>query len=161
MSGKTATTIKTKARGLARVTGGATAAVRAVGLLGGMLTYAREMGYIERNPAHGVRKPADKHRSRCLGPEEYRALGQALEAAERRGGHWQATAAIRLIALTGCRRSEILHLKWSEVDFANACLRLGDTKTGASIRSLPKAAQAILRRIKPNADHVFPRRDAR
>ncbi len=34
-------------RGLARVTGGATAAVRAVGLLGVMLTHAKEAGYIE------------------------------------------------------------------------------------------------------------------
>jgi integrase len=155
-SGKTATTVKTKPRGLARVTGGATAAVRAVGLLGGMLTYAREMGYIEHNPAHGTRKPADKRRSFRLAPEGYRALGEALEGAERNGEHWQATAAIRLIAVTGCRRSEILQLKWSEIDLANSCLRLGDTKTGASIRPLPKAAQAILTRIKPKGEHVFP-----
>jgi hypothetical protein len=105
-SGKTAATVKTKPRGLARVTGGPTAAVRAVGLLGGMLTYAKEVGYIAHNPAHGIRKPADKRRSFRLAPEEYRALGQALEAAERKGEHWQAPGAIRMIALTGCRRSE-------------------------------------------------------
>jgi integrase len=155
-SGKTAATVKTKPRGLARVTGGPTAAVRAVGLLGGMLTYAREVGYIEHNPAHGIRKPADKRRSFRLGPDEYRALGQALQAAERKGDHWQAIAAIRLLALTGCRRSEILNLKWSEVDVKNACLRLGETKTGASIRPLPKPAQAILAHIKRHAEHVFP-----
>jgi integrase len=61
-----------------------------------------------------------------------------------------------LIAITGCRRSEILNLKWCEVDLANSCLRLGDTKTGASIRPLPKPAQAILARIKPEGEHVFP-----
>ena len=155
-SGRTAAIVRTKPRGLARVTGGATAAVRAMGLLGGMLTYAKEVGYIERNPAHGIRKPADKRRSFRLAPEEYRALGEALEAAERNSEHWQATAAIRLIALTGCRRSEILSLKWPEIDLANSCLRLGDTKTGASIRPLPKAAQAILRRIKRQGEHVFP-----
>jgi integrase len=125
-------------------------------LLGGMLTYAREMGHIERNPAHGIRKPADKRRSFRLAPEEYHALGQELEAAEGRGEHWQAVAAIRLLALTGCRRSEILNLKWPEVDFENACLRLGETKTGASIRPLPKPAQAILTRIKRQYEHVFP-----
>jgi len=65
-------------------------------------------------------------------------------------------AAIRMIALTGCRRSEILNLKWSEVDLANACLRLGDTKTGASIRPLPEAAQAILNRIERQGEYVFP-----
>ena len=98
MTGKTAAMVKTRPRGVARVTGGATAAVRAVGLLGGMLTYAKEMGYIDHNPAHGIRKPADKRRSFRLAPEEYRTLGQAIEAAERRGEHWQATAAIRLLA---------------------------------------------------------------
>jgi len=156
MSGKTAATVRTKPRGLARVTGGATAAVRAVGLLGGMLSYAMEIGYIEHNPAHGIRKPADKRREFRLAPEGYRALGHALEASERKGEHWQATAAIRMIALTGCRRSEILHLKWSEIDPATFCLRLGDTKTGTSIRPLPKAAQAILSGIKCEGEYVFP-----
>src|SRR6476619_5166077 len=41
MSGKTAATVPTKPRGVAHVTGGPTAAVRAVGLLGGMLTYEK------------------------------------------------------------------------------------------------------------------------
>src|SRR6478609_7345456 len=127
MSGKTAATVPTKPRGVAHVTGGPTAAVRSVGLLGGMLTYAKEAGYIESNPAHGIRKPADKRRSFRLAPEGYRTLGSHLEAAERRGEHWQAISAIRLIGLTGCRRSEILNLKWSEVDFKGSCLRLGDT----------------------------------
>ena len=82
--------------------------------------------------------------------------GKPLKAAERRGEHWQAIAAIRLLALTGCRRSEILNLKWSEVDFKGSCLRLGDTKTGASIRPLPEAAHAILARLKRDGDYVFP-----
>jgi integrase len=133
MSGKTAATVKTKPRGLARVRGGATAAVRAVGLLGGMLTYAKELGYVEHNPAHGIRKPTDRRRSFRLGPEGYRSLGKALETTERGGEHWQAIAAVRLIALTCCRRSEILNLKWSGIDSANACLRLDETKTGASV----------------------------
>ena len=156
MSGKTAATVKTKPRGLARVTGGPTAAVRAVGLLGGMLSYAKEMGYIEHNPARGVRKPADKRRSFRLTPEAYRNLGEALEAAEGDGEHWQAVATIRLLALTGCRRSEILNLKWSEVDFESSCLRLGDTKTGASILPLPEPAKAILANAKRDGDYVFP-----
>jgi integrase len=155
-TGKTAALVKTRPRGLARVTGGSTAAVRSVGLLGGMLTYAREMGYVEQNAARGVRKPADKRRSFRLAPEEYRSLGRALETAEGNGEHWQGTSAIRLIALTGCRRSEILNLKWSEVDFKGCCLRLGDTKTRASLRPLPEPAHAIMARLKRDGDYVFP-----
>jgi integrase len=103
-----------------------------------------------------IREPADKRRSFRLEPEGYRAVGEALDAAEHRGEHWQAIAVIRLLALTGCRRSEILNLKWSEVDFKSSCLRLSDTKTGASIRPLPAAARAILARIERNGDYVFP-----
>jgi len=121
-----------------------------------MLTYTREMGYIEHNPAHGVRKPADKRRSFRLAPKDYRALGQTIEAAERRGEHWQATTAIRLLALTGCRRSEILNLRWSEVDVKNRCLRLGDTKTGASVRPLTSPVWAILAGRRCQGDYVFP-----
>jgi NAD(P)-dependent dehydrogenase (short-subunit alcohol dehydrogenase family) len=136
--------------------GGIGLTVRAVGLLGGMLTYAKEMGYIEHNPAHGIRKPADKRRSFHLAPENYRTLEEALEAAERRREHWQAIAAIKLLALTGCRRSEILNLRWSEVDFRGSCLRLGDTKTGASIRPLPAPMRVILANSKRDDDYVFP-----
>jgi integrase len=156
MSGKTAALVKTRPHGLARVTGGSTAAVRAVGLLGGMLTYATEMGYVEQNAARGVRKPADKSRSFRLAPEDYRTLGQALRAAENNGEHWQAIAAIQLLAFTGCRRSEILNLKWSEVDLKNSCLRLGDTKTGASIRPLPEPARTIFAGCKRECALVFP-----
>ena len=148
MSGKTAITVKTKPRGLARVTGGPTAAVRALGLLGGMLTYAKEVGYIEHNPARGIRKPADKRRSFRLALKGYRDLGHALEAAERNGEHWQALVAIQLLAVTGCRRAEIVKPKWSEVDFGSSCLRLGDTKTGFSIRPLPEPLRAILAGLK-------------
>jgi len=158
MSGKTAANIKTKPRGLARVTGGPIAAVRALGLLGGMLTYAKDVGYIEHNPARGIRKPADRRRSFRLALKVYRDLGRALEAAERKGEHWQALVAIQLLAVTGCRRAEIVNLKWREVDFENSCLRLGDTKTGLSIRPLPEAARAILNGLERQGEFVLPAR---
>ena len=65
-----------------------------------------------------------------------RALGKALEAAEGRGEPWQAVAAIRLIALTGCRRSEVAQLKKAETDLKGHALRLEDTKTDASTRPI-------------------------
>src|SRR5262245_53694992 len=72
------------------------------------------------------------------------------------GEQWQALAAIQLLAVTGCRRAEIVNLKWSEVDFANSCLRLGDTKTGLSIRALPEPARAILAGLERLGEFVFP-----
>ncbi len=41
-----------------------------------------------------------------------------------------ATAAVRLPMLTGCRKSEILILRWSEVDLDAAEIHLADAKPG-------------------------------
>ncbi len=40
----------------------------------------------------------------------------------------------RHLALTACRRGEAIHLKKSEVDVDGSCLRLTDSKEGASVR---------------------------
>jgi hypothetical protein len=85
MAGKTNTSEKTeKLRGKSIVRGGLGAASRTVGLLGGIFTYARdELGIIEANPAHGVRKPKDAVRKRRLNEDEYRTLGRILAKAAR------------------------------------------------------------------------------
>ena len=44
-----------------------------------------------------------------------------------------AAAAIRLLMLTGCRRNEILELRWEDVDLDAGELRLPDGKTGARL----------------------------
>jgi integrase len=41
---------------------------------------------------------------------------------------------IRQIA-TGCRRSEMIRLKWTEADNEASCLRLEDSKEGESLPS--------------------------
>ena len=45
---------------------------------------------------------------------------------------------------TGCRKSEILSLKWSEIDFSLGCLRLENSKTGQKIVMLGAPALQIL-----------------
>jgi integrase len=137
MAGKTRVSVETKKlRGKANVRGGAGTATRTVGLLGGILTYAVEAGIIESNPAHGIRKPKDNVRTRRLTEAEYRTLGEMLRAAGQDKKYTITVDIIRQIALTGCRRSEIIGLQWSEVDTETSCLHLADSKEGASIRPI-------------------------
>jgi integrase len=58
-----------------------------------------------------------------------------------------AVAAIRLLVLTGCREGEILSLRWDAVDFERGHLRLGETKTGKSVRPLGISAVKILKKL--------------
>ena len=154
-AGRTAKSSQIEGRRLVSVTGGASAAARVAGLLGGILSHAINEGIISSNLAHGVKRPADKKRDRRLSPEEFRALGRALSAAEATGDNWQSTTCIRLLCLTGCRLSEISSLRWAEVDIAGKCLRLADTKEGRSVRPLGVAALKLLSAIEKQSSGAF------
>jgi integrase len=104
------------------------------------------------NPVRGVRRPADGRRDRRLTPSEYKALGEALSQAEAEGEQAVAIAAIRLLALTGARLSEIVNLRQAEVDRHASALRLRDTKEGSSIRPLGSVAFAVIDGNAPYTD---------
>ena len=137
MAGKTQVSVKTKKpRGRAVVSGGAGTATRTVGLLGGILTYAAEAGVIESNPARGIGKPKDNARKRRLSEAEYRILGQMLRDAAKSEKYAMTVDIIGQVALTGCRPSEMIRLKWTEADTEASCLRLEDSKEAESIRPI-------------------------
>jgi integrase len=159
MAGKTRMSVKTKKlRGKAIVRGGAGTATRTVGLLGGILTYAVEAGIIDRNPAHGIRKPKDNVRNRRLTQAEYRTLGEMLRKAAENEKYAMTVDIIRQIALTGCRRTEMIELMWTEADTEGSCLRLVDSKEGASVRpiGLPVVEYLEERRNGQANTYVFP-----
>lgn len=56
--------------------------------------------------------------------------------------------ALELLLFTGCRKSEILTLKWEFVDFDGQCFRLPESKTGAKIVPLGAPALQVLESIK-------------
>lgn len=139
--GRTKKTVKTKARGLARVRGGEGIANRAVGLLGGIFTFAVERELIDINPAHKIKKYPTKNMVRHFDADEIKRLSRALsESTEDKA----AIVAIRLLYLTGCRKGEILELKWDQVDFMAPCLVLPDSKTGYKTVPLGSKATEML-----------------
>jgi integrase len=158
IGGKTKAVVKTKKRGKAVVRGGRVAGSRAVGLLGGIFSYAVGQGYCATNPCAGVTRPADNRRKFRLDEAGYRILGECLVQAEKRGEPWQAILSTKLLALTGCRRAEVENLRRAEFDQAGSALRLSDSKTGESIRPVAAAAMDVLRDAmgKSNSEFVFP-----
>ncbi len=153
--GKTATTEKTKKRGKAVVRGGRGAASRTVGLLGGVFQFAVSRKMRPDNPVRGVKRFRDGAKERFLSPKELGALGAALADAQARGENPKALAIIRLLALTGARKGEVVGLRWSEIDHNAGCLRLGDSKTGAKIIPLGAPAMLVLDGQKRTAKSPF------
>ncbi|MDB2438661.1 tyrosine-type recombinase/integrase [Hellea sp.] len=157
ISGKTAVDIRTKARGRARVTGGKGTASRTVGLLGGIFSFAIQKGVRSDNPVHFVKKPKDRKMQRFLTEKELKVLFQFLNEPSALVLNYNAVPAIKLLLLTGCRKSEILKMKWSYVDFENNYLMLPDSKTGEKKIPLNDQSLEVLKslpRLKGNP-HVF------
>jgi integrase len=153
--GATAARVKTGKHGLARVTGGRGTATRTLALLGVIFSYAVRQGLRADNPVRGIEKHAYKERQRRATDDEYGALGKALGTMPETA--WPiAVAGTRFLALTGWRRGEMLALKWSEVDLATRTAHLADTKTGASLRPLARAACDVLCELPRLGALVFP-----
>ena len=66
-----------------------------------------------------------------------------------------AATAVRLLLVTGCRKSEILMLRWEWVDVERTCLRLPDSKTGAKVVPLAAAALELLDGISRGPESIF------
>ena len=93
------------------------------------------------NPVRGIDRFKERSRDRLMTAGELARIGDALTGHK---GYWGGPAAIRLLALTGMRKSEVLSLRWADVDFEHGAARLPDSKTGAKTVPLGAAALAVL-----------------
>ncbi len=118
------------------------AANRAMEIVKAMFGKAEAWGYLPEhsNPFRGVKRNKGRKIERFLSGDEMARLGDAL--ARRRADRPNEVAVITLLALTGCRRSEILNLTWGEVQGRK--LKLTDSKTGPRIVWLGPEARAVL-----------------
>ncbi len=119
------------------------AANRCLALLSKMFSLAESWGLRAdgTNPTRHVEKYPENKMGRYLSNAELARLGDVLAMADKAGEHPSVVAAIRLLVFTGCRRAEVLTLKWEYVDFERGCLDLPDSKTGA--KTIPLGAPAL------------------
>jgi integrase len=144
--GRTKGIHKGKKFGKAVVKGGGGTAARVASLLGGIYSWGEKRGLVAGlNPVRGVETARYEPRDRVCSTAELRALGEVL--AEQEATQPAATAALKLLALSGLRREEACGLKWSEIDESGHCLRLAATKTGKSVRPLGTPALALLKSL--------------
>lgn len=155
-AGKTASPHRSS-KGGSRATGGKGAASQTVILLRAMFAFAMARALRSDNPAAGIKTFNVRKLERFLTAEEMGRLGKTLIAFEQEGTNPYLIAAIRLLLLTGCRKSEILSLTWDCVVVAHSCLRLPDSKTGAKVVPLGRAALDILSKLqrRPGNQYVI------
>ncbi len=120
---------------------------RTLDVLSRLWNAAEERGRVTEasNPCRHAVRFRERRRERFLSDGEFRRLGRALSEAEgRKGVSVHAVAAIRLLLLTGCRRNEILTLRWRDVDLEARELDLADSKTGRRMVALSPEAVDVL-----------------
>ncbi|WP_375409422.1 tyrosine-type recombinase/integrase [uncultured Methylobacterium sp.] len=185
-AGKTALDEKTGQHGRAIVEGGRGAATRTVGLLGGIFTFAVRRKLRPDNPVQGVQRFKDRRNERYLSQPELARFGAVLAASEAAWRSYEegmaawtaaertgrppklqaealnpsAANALRLLLLTGMRKSEVMNLQWRQIDAEHGYLRLPTSKSGA--KSVPIGETVIaflagLPRLAGNP-YVFPGR---
>jgi len=104
---------------------------RVLALLRKMFSLAEKWGYRPQNsnPCTHVDKYKEYARERYLTAEEMMKLDKVLTKYEDK--YYSGVVAIRLLLLTGCRKGEILTLKWDYIKDRLRLLALPDSKTGA------------------------------
>jgi integrase len=115
--------------------------------------YCADEGLVETSPALHVKKPAKEvKRDHVLSDEEIRAIWHACDGLHIFG------RAIRVLLLTGQRRTEVASMGWSEVDFVNRVWTLPPARTKAGrAHTVPLSDMAfeLIKDAPKLGKHVF------
>jgi integrase len=132
--------------------------LRELAVLSAAFNYVRfELEWPVDNPVQGRKPIPAKGRVRWESRERIDDLIAAAREEPKAASHLPDY--IRLAVNTGCRRGELLWLRWSQVDLARGVIRLTatDTKTGVS-RGIPLSddAQKVLKHRLAERDRLCP-----
>jgi integrase len=97
------------------------------------------------NPVRLIKRYPENRRERFCTDSELGQLGVALSQAEQQQTEPQSVLdAIRLLALTGCRLSEVIRLRWADVDLESHKLAIRDGKAGGRWQTVGAETVAFL-----------------
>ena len=148
-----------------KVTGGTGCAKRVMEMLKTILNFAEDHDMIAENPMNTRKFKKIKHATKetaYLEPDGYINLGYALrqKELEQKDNDAQSVNVIKLLALTGCRKNELLGLTWDRVNFAQQYFSFAQTKTtdGQQNRIFGIAAKQLLEQMyaKRTNNFLFP-----
>jgi len=137
------------------------AANHLVRLLRAMFNLAKDWGMVTGdNPAARIKLFPEHKRDRFLSPDELGRVNRAL--AQEPNKFWRAYFALSL--MLGTRKSELLAVRWSEIDFKQRTLRISRTKAGRPhVIPLPSPTISILESLpsRETDEWVFPSADSK
>lgn len=107
---------------------GKTMANRILQLLSVVFNKGMDWGIIDTNPCKGIKKFREKSRDRFLQPDEIQRLIKVLNESSNE----LIRDYIYISLLTGARKSDVLSMEWSEIDFTNKKWRIPEQKNGES-----------------------------
>jgi integrase len=115
---------------------------RTLSLLGIMFSKAISWGWSGNNPVIGIKKFKEKSRERFLQGDELPRFFKSLQEEQNR----TFADFFMLSLLTGARRTNVLSMRWQDIDVERATWTIQETKNGTShVVPLGAEALAILR----------------
>ena len=126
---------------------------RSLPVLSVILRQAEVYGYRpeDSNPCKDIKRYRRRARERFLSPDEIRRVVEVLNCYDETR---PAKANLIRLLLTGCRKGELLTLKWR--DYREGKLFLKDSKNGPRTVWLSSTAREVLGRLPRNSAWVFP-----
>ena len=127
---------------------------RAAPVLSVIMACAETYGYRTEgsNPCRGIKRYRRQGRERFLSEEEIKCIGVSLK--RHQDASPALVAIIRLLLLTGCRKTEVVTLRWR--DYRNGHIHLSDSKVGPRMVWLSEPARTILDGLHRKSTWVFP-----
>lgn len=121
-----------------------------------MYNKAIEWGWDGQNPTNGIKKFKERSRDRFVRPDEMPLLLKAIESEENE----VARDYFLILLFTGARKTNVLQMRWEQIDWHNKTWRIPDTKNGEPV-VLPlsqKAEEILGQRLKASnsSPWVFP-----